>query len=136
MKDYWFTGMGLGNETLLKVSVNYFSFIKGNVIPSQSHDLFLQVWLETGIAGLLSFLAFLLAMVKNSIKAIYRSKNSFVNNILIAGLSSMSGILVIGLVEYVWFYQRVMLFFWAVIGIILAALCILNREMHTKRTEA
>lgn len=124
LKDYWFTGLGLGNETLLRVSRNYFSFIDNSSIPSHSHNLYLQIWLETGIAGILSFLAFIGATVKRSIRTICRSKDSYVNNILISGLASLSGILVIGIVEYVWFYQRVMLFFWVVIGIMLAALCI------------
>lgn len=124
LKDYWFTGLGLGNETLLMVSRNYFSFIDNGSIPSHSHDLYLQIWLETGIAGILSFLAFIGSTVKKSIKSICSSKDSYVNNILIAGLASLSGIFVIGIVEYVWFYQRVMLFFWVVIGIMLAAFCI------------
>lgn len=124
LKDYWFTGLGLGNETLLRVSRNYFSFIPNGTIPSHSHNLYLQIWLETGIAGILSFLAFIGATVKKSIKSICSKKDSYVNNIFIAGLASLSGIFVIGIVEYVWFYQRVMLFFWAVVGIILAALCI------------
>ena len=127
LKDYWFTGLGLGNETLLRVSRNYYSFIDNGSIPSHSHNLYLQIWLETGIAGILSFLAFIGATVKKSIRTICSSKDSYINNVLIAGLASLSGIFVIGIVEYVWFYQRVMLFFWVVTGIMLAALCIRAR---------
>lgn len=124
VKDYWFTGLGLGNETLLRVSRNYYSFMPNGAMLAHSHNLYFQIWLETGIAGILTFLAFIGSTVKKSIKTICTSKDSYVNNILIAGLASLSGIFVIGLVEYVWFYQRVMLLFWVVIGIMLAALCI------------
>jgi O-antigen ligase len=128
LKDYWFTGLGLGNETLLTVLKNYHIFAaKG--IPSHSHDLYLQVWFETGFPGLLAFFAFIGATVKKSIRSLYsRVKDAYTSNVLIAGLAALAGILVVGFVEYVWFYQRVMLFFWAVIGIMLAALNIGAKE--------
>ncbi len=123
LKDYWVTGLGLGNETLLRVSKNYFIFVKKGAIPSHSHNLYLQVWIETGFPGILAFLAFLLTLIKKSLKALYqKAQNIYTGNILIAGLAALAGILVMGMVEYVWFYQRVMLFFWAVVGIMLAAL--------------
>lgn len=129
LKDYWFTGLGLGNETLLRVSKNYYIFVDKGSIPSHSHNLYLQVWLETGFPGILAFLAFMLDLVKKSIKALYQKlRNVYINNILIAGLAALTGILAMGMVEYVWFYQRVMLFFWAVVGIMLAALNIGDQE--------
>ncbi len=130
VKDYWFTGLGLGNETLLRVSRNYYSFLPNGAMLAHSHDLYLQIWLETGIAGILSFLAFIAATVKKSIRTICGAKDAFVVNILIAGVASLSGILVIGIVEYVWFYQRVMLIFWVVIGLMLAALSINARRQE------
>jgi putative inorganic carbon (HCO3(-)) transporter len=130
LKDYWFTGLGLGNETLLKVSWNYYMFLDNNKLPSHSHNLYFQIWFETGFTGILAFLAFIGSTVKKSIKSLYGSKDRYVNNILIAGLASLAGILVTGLVEYVWFYQRVMLFFWVVIGIMLAAFCIREKQQE------
>lgn len=125
LKNHWFAGLGLGNVTLVKVIPNYFIFIKGGKILQHSHNLYLQIWFEMGIAGILSFLAFLASTVKRSIKAIYSSEDRQVNNILIAGVSSLAGILVMGFADYVWFYPRVMLIFWVVIGLMLAALSIL-----------
>lgn len=128
LKEYWFTGLGLGNEPLVKVMRNYFMFTKGGTILPHSHNLYLQIWFETGIAGILSFLALIGSVFKKTMKAIYGSGDRHMKNVLIAGISSLSGILVTGLAEYVWFYARVQLFFWGVVGLMFAALSIMLRE--------
>lgn len=123
LKDFWFTGLGLGNETLLRVSRNYSSYMPKGSIPSHTHNLYLQIWIETGIPGIIAFLAFIFSTVKKTVQyVISSSKDHYINNILISCLSSLVAILAMGMVEYVWFYPRVMLFFWVVIGITLAAL--------------
>lgn len=134
LKDYWVTGLGLGNETLKKVVQNYYLVTKA--IPIHSHNVYLQVWFEMGIAGFLSLLAFLASIIKRSIKVIYSSIDTQMKNILISGLASLSGILTISLAEYVWFYPRTMLIFWAVIGIMLAALNIARVESGKKEIAA
>lgn len=136
IKDYWLTGLGLGNETLLRVSKNYYSFVVKGSIPSHSHNLYLQIWVETGIFGITSFLAFILTTFKKSIKSIVRPRDEGIKNVLIAGLASLTGILANGMIEYVWFDRRVMLFFWAAVGIILAALVIQTKADHTEGLEA
>ena len=134
LKDYWVTGLGLGNETLKSVARNYYLFTKA--IPPHSHNVYLQVWFEMGIAGILSLLAFLGSVIKRSMKAVYSAIDMQMKNVLIAGLSSLAGIMVISLAEYVWFYPRTMLIFWAVAGIILAALNISRKEGDQKEMAA
>lgn len=128
LKEYWFSGLGLGSETLVKVMRNFYMFTKGGTILPHSHNLYLQIWFETGIAGILSFLAFIGATFKKGIRTIYSSGDKYIKNILIAGVSSLSGILVMGLAEYVWFYPRVQLFFWVAAGLLFAALGMALRE--------
>ena len=41
---------------------------------------------------------------------------------IIAGVSSLAGILVVGIGEYVWYYPRVMVIFWIITGLLLASL--------------
>lgn len=122
LKDYWFTGLGLGNDTLIRISKNYHIFVAKGSIPSHSHNLYLQLWLETGFPGIVAFLAFIFTTVKKSIRTLAHSEDKFVKNILIAGLASLTGLLANGVIEYVWFDRRVMLFFWASVGIILSTL--------------
>lgn len=127
VKDYWFSGLGLGNDIFRKMIQNYYLFVK--MIPAHCHDLYLQVWVETGIVGLLSFLAFLGGLLKKCIKGIAKTLNDKeIRNVLIGGVAAIIGVCVIGIVEYIWFYARVMLLFWCVLGIILAALAIHQRK--------
>ncbi len=122
LKDYWFTGLGLGHETLLRVSKNYYIFVSKGAIPSHSHNLFLQLWLETGFPGIAAFIGLMLTTVKRVIRTAAHSANKAIRNILIAGLASLAGMLANGMIEYIWFDRRVMLFFWTSVGLILAAL--------------
>ncbi len=121
VKDFWYTGTGLGSEVLTRLVRNYPLYT--NTEPPHSHNLYLQLWLETGIIGLISFIGFLLRLIKKSLKAIYsKESDGAMRNFVIAGLSGLLGVLAIALIEYIWFYHRVMLIFWVLIGIILSAL--------------
>lgn len=119
-KDYWFTGLGLGNDIFKRIVQNYNLFSK--MIPAHSHNLFLQVWLETGVIGFLSFTGFLLRLVKRSIKAVTKPKDKELTNTIIAALSGLAAVSVAGMADYIWFNPRVMLLFWSVAGLLTCAL--------------
>lgn len=127
LKDYWITGMGLGSGVFMRISQGYFQFTRAAV--AHSHNLYLQTWLETGIIGIVTLIWGAARIVKKSMINIFNKTDTYINNILIAGVSAMAGISVMGLVEHVWFYPRVMLALWMVIGIILAGLRILNLKV-------
>ena len=134
-KDFWTTGVGLGTDVFMRICQGYYLFTTKT--PPHTHNLFLQVWIETGLAGFLSFVWFIIRTVKKCMINISSKVDESVNNILIAGIAALAGILVMGLAEYVWFYPRVMLLFWMDIGIILAGLSILaeRRELPGKGFE-
>ena len=90
--------------------------------------MFLQTWVETGILGLASLLGFLGSTGKRALGAILRlgrkqapEADPHLRLFVMAGLSALCGVLVVSLVEYVWYYPRVMLMFWVVAGLLLAA---------------
>jgi len=58
--------------------------------------------------------------IKNSVIGIYNSSLTL-KTILAAGTAALCGILVTSLVEYSWYYPRVMVMFWVLLGIIAAA---------------
>ena len=118
-ENYWFTGVGLGSDAFMKVVQNYPLHTK--VIPPHTHNLFIQVWIEVGLVGVLSFIGFLVSTVKKSIKSIVDEKDKYIKFSIIAGVSSLVGILTVGVAEYIWYYPRVMIIFWVVVGLLLAA---------------
>jgi O-antigen ligase len=126
LKDYWFTGIGLGTDAFMKVVQNYALYTKG-AIPPHSHNVFAQVWLETGIVGILSYAGFLLGLLKRGIKNIAGKTDVYTRNFIVAGISALIGISVVSVAEYVWFYHRVMILFWVVAALVMASLNI-SRE--------
>jgi O-antigen ligase len=120
MKDFWVTGIGVGPEPFSRVYANYAALEASKA--AHSHMLFLEIWVEMGIAAFISFIWFLIRMVKRSLIYIYNGKDIYFTNILIAGIAALGGISFIGLVEYVWFYPRIMLTFWLVMGIMMTSL--------------
>lgn len=126
LKDYWTTGVGLGAQPFLKLFGNYSASNTFLRPPAHSHMLPLQIWLETGALGILSFIWFIVRMVKKGAISIFGKKDAYVNNIIIACISAFTGILLMGAVEYVWFYPRILSMFWIVAGIFLSAVNILR----------
>lgn len=126
--DYWTTGLGLGTDAFVNITRNYYLGETNGLTPPHSHDLFLQMWIETGIVGIVAFFAFLLRLLKESYRNISKSTDKGLRNILAAGIASLAGICVIGLFEYVWYYPRVMLFFWVSAGLSVAALQLMGKD--------
>lgn len=123
VKDHWYTGLGLGTDAVKVMTIARDYAVYTKAVPPHFHNLFMEIWIETGIVGILSFLGFIGRLVKKSLRAIFnKAADPYCQNVLKAGLSGLMGILVIGIAEYVWYYPRVMLVFWMLIGIILAAL--------------
>ncbi len=125
VEKYWLTGTGLGSDVFMKVVRNY--PLHTGVVPPHTHNLYIQVLIETGIAGLISFVGFLVNIIKRGIKSIKLQEDKYIKYSIIAGVSSLAGILTVGLAEYVWYYPRVMVIFWVVIGLLLASLSLTGK---------
>lgn len=118
LKDYWVTGIGLGPEAVMGLFANY-SQIQ---TPAHSHMLPIEIWLEMGLLGIMSFIWFVARIVKKGCITIFNTKNAFANNLIAASVASYAAILAMGLTDYVWFYPRTMNMFWFNTGIFLAAI--------------
>lgn len=131
-KNYIFTGTGLGTDIFIQIVRNYHQYTKA--VPPHSHILYFQVWIEMGVAGFISFMWYIYRTIKNSIIGIY-SSTKILKNILVAGTASLLGILVTATAEYIWYYPRVMVIFWVVLGILTAA-ATLAENKNRKLSEA
>jgi O-antigen ligase len=113
-------GAGLGTDAVRKV-VKDLNLYHGVAPFVHAHDVYLQVWLETGLVGVIAFIAAIFSGIKNAAKAVKLSSCSRqVRLITIGGAGAMAGIMVGGVADYIWNYPRVMVVFWFVFGVMLS----------------
>lgn len=118
LKDYWVTGVGLGPGVVSTIFQRYKIF--GLTKVAHTHILYLQLWLEAGLAALVSFLLIIFRMVRNAFEAMITKKDPETEKIMFAALAGIAGLLTIGLADHVFFFTRIMFLFWINISIILA----------------
>ena len=121
LKDYGLRGVGLGSDIMQSVFEQYPPMSDGNY-PIHTHNNYLQMWVEVGFFGLLSYLAVIFGQLKAGIKAFTHSTDKKLKYMLSAAISAMCGILVVSIAEYTWFYPRNMFLFWFLFGVI--AVCV------------
>ena len=132
MEDYWFRGVGLGTDVMKKVFETYPTNFDGTY-PVHTHNNYLQMWGETGILGMLAYLALLLWRLKTGVKAFCAALDPRVKRMLAAAIAAFCGILVVGVAEYTWYYPRNMFTYWFLFGVIGACVKLthLERTRHT-----
>ena len=107
--------------TLVRKAVADLNLYHGTAPFVHAHDIYLQVWLETGLLGIASFVAALLAGIKAAAKSVKMPGcPAPVRMVTIGGAASMAGILVCGIADYIWNYPRVMVVFWFVFAVMLS----------------
>lgn len=125
--EWALTGTGLGPIAFTEIYRSY--AIPEAMSAPHSHMLFLEILLEAGIVSFAALVIWWLGTLKSGITSLIREtlKGRKIRNIIIASLSALSGIIFVSLVEYVWFYPRVMMMFFVVAGVTLASVNILRR---------
>jgi O-antigen ligase len=83
-------------------------------------NFYLEVWIEVGLLGVLSFVASLLWNIKRTAHAVRYSKDSTSRTLASAAAAALCGAMVCGLADYLWNYPRVMCIFWFVFAVTLA----------------
>lgn len=113
---YWATGIGMGSAAFNQV---YPQFMLPGTPALHSHNLYLQVALELGVPGLLAFFWLLAAVAARALRALPQLGRRE-RGVLAALLASLAGFLLHGAVDNVWYSPKLMLLFWAALGLTLA----------------
>lgn len=119
-KYYWLTGVGIGPLTFSDVFPAY-AVDRARYGVYHSQMLYLELDLEMGLLGFVSFLWMMGRTIKDSARALYRCRAKEVRAALCACCAAFIGISVAGLFEYIWFYPRVMFAFFILLGVCLGA---------------
>jgi len=114
LRHYWFSGVGPGEGAFRQV---YPVYSYNTISAPHAHNLFLQITCDTGIIGLLIILAVFYQYFKNMFHTAREASSREQRIFAIAGISSILGFIVQSMTDYTFYNYRVMLLFWAVLGI-------------------
>lgn len=109
LKDYWFSGIGLG---ITSFNTIYPIYSYNSISAPHSHNLYLQLIVEYGIIGLVV----MVGIIYNFCKEIaVNMKNK--KDILTAGiLAGLLGFMLQSMFDYTWYNYRVVLIFWSILA--------------------
>ncbi len=125
IKDNWLVGLGLGPGNFRP---DYLTYAVRRASPApHSHMLYLELWVELGLMGILGYLTYYITTIRNAVIRI-KNSSSAIRMTLIAGVSALAGIAFVCTAEYIWFYPRVMFSFFIVAGILAAATNMAKKE--------
>lgn len=115
MRHYWLGGIGMGEAAFSQV---YPFFSYNAIIAPHSHNLFLQLLVEAGAAGLGMFVI-LQAVFLKQMSSVYRKdiKKSCNSMLSLAVASGAAGFLVQSMFDYTFYNYRVMAVFFMVIAL-------------------
>lgn len=118
--DYFTGGIGVGEGAFRALYPRY-SFAGIEAAP-HSHNLYLQIWLEIGIFGLLIFAAFIFLFLQNNFTHCRELSNrdNKAGGDRVMACACMCGIvavLVQGMTDYIWYNYRIFLMFWLIAGL-------------------
>lgn len=106
---------------------------EGPTIFDQAHDSYLQMAVDLGLPGVLLWLAALTAALVMGLRAIPGLPADGPRAwTVIGGLSSLVGQVVDALANPAWQFGEVMLYFWVILGLTMAAACGPDRETPTE----
>ncbi len=114
LKDFWAVGLGQGIEAYNAV-YPYYAF--NAVVAPHSHNVFLQIFVETGIIGLLVFFAMLAAFFRTMAGYLRREGDWRRRTVAMAMIAGTVGFLFQGIFDYVFYNYRVMLIFYIYLGL-------------------
>lgn len=113
LKDYWFSGVGPGQAAYNLV---YPVYGYNGISAPHAHNTYLQIMCDSGIIGIFAFFVIIYQYFKALFCSYLKEIDKTARILTISAMSAVSGFLVQSLFDYTFYNYRVMLLFWAVIG--------------------
>lgn len=114
IKEYWYRPIGQGATAFNSI---YPLYSYSGVGAQHTHNLFLQLLIETGIIGILSFLGVIYKFFQNVLCGLKKTTNSFYKYCFIGFTSGMIGFLLQSIFDNTWYNNKIILIFWIFIAL-------------------
>lgn len=121
-------GVGLGSDVVAETidSRRLFKTTAGFI---HSHNIYLQISAEMGVFAAGSFVLCMLSKLRQGVLSVWRApENGALKAIAAASTGGLLGAMLFAMADYPWSYPRIMLVFWAVFGILAAAVKLLSQR--------
>ena len=127
IKDFWASGIGPGTEAF-KAVYPFYSY--SGIVAPHSHNMFLQILVESGIVGIGVFLTTLFMFGKTMIDGYQATekKGSALGTMIVAICAGVIGFAVQGMFDNCFYNYRVFLIFWFTLALGIAAVNIAKSE--------
>lgn len=120
------SGAGLGTAAV-QTYIDDFNLYHAEAPFVHAHNVYLQVWIEAGILGIVGFVGGMLWNIKRAAHTVRHCPSSAARTITCAACSALCGAMVCGLADYLWNYPRVMCIFWFVFAMAAAGVKVCRR---------
>jgi O-antigen ligase len=113
LRDYWLSGVGPGIEAYNKV---YPMYGYNGIAAPHSHNLYLQIMCDTGIAGIIVFLSILYKFYRTTFSQLVVERVKENRVFIIASVAAITAFAMQSLTDYTFYNYRVLLIFWMVLA--------------------
>ena len=113
-KDFWPSGIGLGIEPFKLI---YPKYSLTAAYAHHSHNIYIELLIETGIVGFILFLAMIAVFYKEIFTGFYKTRDKFISTFIIAVGAGLAGYLAQGMVENIWYNYKVLMSFWVMLAL-------------------
>ncbi|MBQ2890279.1 MAG: O-antigen ligase family protein [Clostridia bacterium] len=125
MKDFWLSGIGMGEEAFNAV---YPFYAYSAVVAPHSHNLFLQVWIETGLGGIINFVLILFFWFKQLCLGHNLTQSRRLKTLMVSIGAAVCAFMVQGLFDNCFYNYRVVMVFWFILALGIAGVNIAKEE--------
>ena len=131
LKDYWLCGIGPGTDAFNMV---YPAYSFNGIIAPHSHNLFLQIVSDAGVAALGVFVIVLFVYFRMMCAALHRERDWTSRLLQIACTAGVFGFMVQAMTDYSFYNYLVLFVFWVYLA--LGALCARRSKLPEGREAA
>ena len=134
INENWLTGIGIGSDAFARVYIRFAE--SGAEYAMHSHNMLLQITAEIGVPALVVFLVCLFLCVQSGLEVVRFGgpRATGERAVCVAAIAALTGALLQGLTDHIWFNYRVFFTFWFVLAMIRVA-ATLGRKYGSSRFE-